>query len=226
MKNSLIVTSDYLLLVDEDAEIKEGYDCILSKDRNTIFQKGAFVSGLSDGGTKLIAYYPLTKEAKELEGLPLLPSPFKTEDNIEELADKRYPLTEAKHLELNIAIRTGFVAGYKAAQADKQFSLEDIRKCFIAGALIELFNTWGIPKEIYAKEKAEQYIQSLSTQQLPKEFISEDKSIEDIERELGIYGHDEGLAKTEYQEYIKKHSLLKTIINSENKIELVGEYKY
>ena len=82
MKTKLIKTKDYLLLVDEEAEIKEGdvavhdfgmgYDLEIPCDKDNLKSNTRF---------KVIAYYPLTKEAKELD-LPLLP-PFE-EESIEQ----------------------------------------------------------------------------------------------------------------------------------------------
>lgn len=74
----LIQTKDYLLLIDEEAEIKEE-DYYYWELTNTVQ-----INRLLEGDRKLgrtgpkgnvyktIAYYPLTKEAKKLD-LPLLP---------------------------------------------------------------------------------------------------------------------------------------------------------
>lgn len=44
-------------------------------------------------------------------------------------------------------------SGANAMQGDGE-----IKKAFVAGALTDLFNTWNIPKEQYAKEKADEYV--------------------------------------------------------------------
>ena len=117
----------------------------------------------------------------------------------------------------------GFTEGYKAAQSDKQFSLEDMKKAFQAGTqsgyefcdLEHYYNEQEsqlpdeeIPDE---DEEFEEFIQSLSTQQLPVSF------------------------EPEYENHIKTNNDIghvfiepkpKTITNSEGKIVLVGTYKY
>lgn len=48
-------------------------------------------------------------------------------EQIEKLAEEKYPLTDAKHLQLNTAIRTGFIEGYKAAlQKREAINNEDL----------------------------------------------------------------------------------------------------
>ena len=168
---------------------------------------------------KIIAYYPLTKEAKELD-LPLLPNPF-----IEEIDENTY-LKNIGHecflqmKKLNPSggirefIRMAVEFGYKAAQS-KQFSLEDMKKAIkMAREQSEPYYGGGglvLPEPIYEdKHTEEEIIQSLFTQQLPKEFIPE--YTEAVSSKWG-YG-----APIDY--------ILKTITNSEGKQELVGIYKY
>lgn len=51
----------------------------------------------------------------------------------------------------------------------------------------------------------------------PSEYVEVDeKTTEDIERDLNIFGHDIGLTENEYKEYIKDNSLIK--ISSNNTI--------
>lgn len=99
--------------------------------------------------------------------------------------------------------REGFRDGYKAAQS-KQFSLEDMKKAiefsYNAGRRLE---RKAVSPDFNFKIYREELIQSLSTQQLPKEFIPEYE------------------AKTEFGPF-----KLKTITNSQGKEELVGTYKY
>lgn len=199
--NNLIQVKDYLLLIDEEAEINGKETLyIFESDTglvNTIdkeYKKNEFDS-------KIIAYYPLNSEAKEL-GLPVLP-PFE-EINIEELSEKirnkKYHNDTLQYPDYNI----GFEDGYKAAQA-KQFSLEDIENAFYMGWIMRgEGNNFPIEKR--------NYIQSLSTQQLPNEFIPE-YDIETVWRGFDTIGWKD----------IKR---FKTITNSEGKEELVGTYKY
>lgn len=205
----LIQTTDYLLLIDEEAEIKSKPHLCYNSIKNTwnddvILYQGSMPEYHYNGFQKIIAYYPLSKEAKELD-LPLLP-PF--EVDIEKLAEDRYGKYEASIDIPNKYLREGFIDGYKAAQSsNKQFSLEDVKKAIRKGE--ELSKYFGNHKA----EERESFIQSLSTQKLPKEFIPEyEKDITNGWSNV-LQGGD-GKPK------------LKTITNSEGKEELVGTYKY
>lgn len=225
----LVKTNSYLLLIDKEAEIKENtwYEnngaLFLSDEKyddgNNPSNSNPIVTNYN---SSVIAYYPLTKEAKELN-LPLLP-PFE-DINYDELEIKYYQELEEKRLaainfkgqvagrhpdnlssrEIHVKV-SGFIEGYKAAQqSDKQFSLEDMETL-----MEEALNWWGggRDKDIRdSKEFFEKYIQSLFTQRMPKEFIPE--------YEIGVYPKTGKQAKR-----------LKTIINSEDKQVLVGNYKY
>lgn len=185
----LIQTKDYLLLIDEEAEIKKG-DYILEKESIiNIFPD--YLTDLNEC-SKIIAYHSLTKEAKELD-LPLLP-PFENEVNINKLAETHaFNWYEKEDREIG---KQSFIEGYKVAQS-KQFSLEDMEKAFEYGKSLEPFDCF------------EDFIQSLSTQQLPSEFIPEIRIINQD------YRFNEG-----------QREELKTITNQENKEVLVGTYKY
>lgn len=216
----LVKNDLYLLLINEETEIdrKETLfifesDTGLVNTINKEYKKNGFDS-------KIIAYYPLTKEAKELD-LPLLPNPFE-ETDVEKLSEKANgyayygkPLGE-KYL--------AFKEGYKAAQS-KQFSLEDMRKAIEMARLMtddgvgDVFDTESISGltelctyGLRDKYSEEEIIQSLSTQQLPKEFIPD--------TEIG-YASQELIDKGFMYEEV-----LKTITNSEGKEVLVGIYKY
>lgn len=223
----LINTKDYLLLIDEEAEIKENTwyenkgelflsDCKYDEGNNPNNSNPR----VTNFNNSVIAYYPLIKEAKELD-LPLLPNPFK-ENNIEELALNKsmfpsdlfekmkkssqndYLLEEEFGLDNLTKYREvlGFIEGYKAAQS-KQFSLEDMKKAFEAGANWQEGGTILYP-DIHG------FTQSLSTPQqtYPKEFIPEIQCILDIDGRTIV------------------EKKLKTITNSEGKEELVGTFKY
>lgn len=197
MKTKLIQTKDYLLLVDKKAKIKEGdialhnfgmgYDLEIPCDKDNLKSNTRF---------KVIAFYPLTKEVKELD-MPCLPNPFK-EIDVEELAFEKYPVSPQK--------RRIFIEGYKAAQS-KQFSLGDIQKAFEAGV------EWKRNPNVSELDAYTNLVQSLSTQQLPKEFIPE-------------YEDYEVVGERDEDGYPLWSKRLKTITNSEGKEELVGTYKY
>ena len=197
-KMKLLQIKDYLLWIDEDAEIKPD-DYIIHDTVDGIVEANDewhYRGEKDDYWDKVIAYYPLKKEAKELD-LPLLP-PFEEVD-IEELAYAKYPVSPQK--------RKVFLEGYKAAQS-KQFSLEDMKDI-----MEEALNWWGGGRDRDISDSEdffERYIKSLSTQQLPKLFIPE------YEKE--IIGQVSGTV------YVNKE--LKTTTNQEGKEVLCGTYKY
>lgn len=209
MQTKLIQTKDYLLLIDEEAEIKIG-DYILEKESIiNIFPD--YLTDL-DECKKIIAYFPLTKEAKELD-LPELP-PFE-EIDIEKLAEENNKLIAmykndtglAKSIYMS-AIKN-FKDGYKAAQS-KQFSLEDMEAAVAFGITLERLK--NDPNKLSDEEEMKGFIQSLSTQQLPKEFIPEYE-----------YIHDETVPFPKTKE---GKATIKIITNSEGKKMLLGTYKY
>ena len=226
MQTRLIQIKDYLLLIDEDAEIQPNdlierdgnvYKCtIANKIEVIVYKKDSYAGSFPPREcSKLIAYYPLTKEAKELD-LPLLPNPF-----IEEIDENTY-LKNIGHecflqmKKLNPSggirefIRMAVEFGYKAAQS-KQFSLDDMKKAFEVGTNYGIYLRGG-SYDHRDNIDWEDYEKSLSTQQLPKEFIPEYEIVYSS-KELA----DKGFI---YEE------VFKTITNSEGKQELVGIYKY
>lgn len=96
-----------------------------------------------------------------------------------------------------------FIEGYKAAQA-KQFTEEDLRKAINMAQIAEYdgIRYMGLmysPKQIIDSLKPKVEI----------EIEMEEKSHEEIQKELGTWGHDEGLTEREYDEYKANHSILK-----------------
>jgi len=164
-------------------------------------------------------YYPLTKEAKELD-LPLLPNPFEEEPLMKQASKLRE--LRGYHKDNHYSFCGGFIEGYKAAQSDKRFSLEDVKKAIqMAKTLVEgkqefeIENILGSSDGTYGiseKYTEEEIIQALSTQQLPKVFIPEYTNTNSYGSETN--GYDSG------------NFILKTITNSEGKEELIGTYKY
>lgn len=241
MKTKLIKTIDYLLLIDEEAEIKENdylYDKLTSHyagihqhsgveyendNATNIIQCKSGTTAPISCSSKMIAYYPLSSEAKELD-LPLLPNPFEGVD-VEKEFNSQYKNFVFDDAWEETLIKSAFREGYKAAQSQsKQFSLEDIKKAFLTGQ--ESCSNSDTPLDV------ERYIQSLSTQQLPKEFIPETEVdptnpknwYED--RPSGKYWEDEPVPPSPNNLYTNGTRRLKTITNSEGKEELVGTYKY
>jgi len=82
----LIQTKDYLLFISNKIELKKFFYCEYSGNINEYsgFEKDECCK-------TILGYYPLTKESKELEGIPLLPNPF--EKDIEKLAKEKISIT-------------------------------------------------------------------------------------------------------------------------------------
>ena len=290
---NLIQTNDYLFLIDEEAKITS--NCLHLYDKNNplcIYSAHQFDESVWYEFKRIISYYSLTKEAKELD-LPLLPNPF--EKNIEDLCQNFWMSKHNPNISRQEQIFNAFKSGYRAAQS-KQFSLEDIKKAIemarrgISSNIgeFDLNALYGIQdlKDVNHKYSDFDIIQSLSTQQLPKEFFPEYRKVEKysfkdnfgvenftfkgvqendvlistqnqpgiggffitypmllIERgkeykikkvsSFGFYtvpwiiDEDGNHAIPDYDLFVlKDEKLLKTITNSEGKLELVGTYKW
>lgn len=189
----LIQTKEYLLLIDEEAEIKPD-DYINHDTVEGVVEANDewdYRGEKDDYWNKIIAYYPLTKEAKKLD-LPLLP-PFEESTSIRELALSLYnePVNKRGEKRTQLVGHGGtpfgfnkwfksFKVVYKAAQS-KQFSLEDLISNF-KPAFDKFINDGGA---IGSSEECIQwqnvvewfpkFLQSLFTQQLPKGFIISDE---------------------------------------------------
>ena len=231
-------TNTYLLLLDEEAEISEkpyfiwkdevhkfhsdsGYGIKTWTDYNEEDGSSLLVNWSNKQKGSIVGYYPRTKEAKELEGVPLLPNPFRKRIDIEKLAEKRFPtrkplrnvntVAHEKYTTDIFNLKSGFITGYKAAQSDKQFSLEDMKEAMLKAVI----NNWQDYSLLKTKAWIREYIQSLSTQQLPVDFIP----FYDLIITDNIDTEFEG-------DLFLNKEVLKTTINVQGKRELVGEYKY
>ncbi len=239
MKTKLTSNGMHLLLIDEEAEIKEKdylFDELTShyagihqhsgveyknKDKPNIIQCISGTTCPINHSSKVIAYYPLTEEAKELD-LPILP-PFEKE--IEEdvnIKAEKYAWRVQNDFSVSIpanelvkSSKRDFIAGYKAAQS-KQFSLDDMKKA------IEMARDtyWDIDNRGFSsntegdwsyKYSEEEIIQSLSTQRLPKEF--EPRMYPKYTQYDGFEEDDEIPVMTPM-----------TFTNSEGKQEIQGKY--
>ena len=221
MQTKLIQIKDYLLLIDEEAEIQKG-DLKICLNDNYISKYLSKQNIESDTKCsdckKIIAYRKLNEKAKELD-LPLLP-PFEEVNSALNNYISSYKSKFDPDRDIYAkGIKTGFIAGYKAAQqSNKQFSLEDMKKAIeMAREQSEPYYGGGglvLSEPIYEdKHTEEEIIQSLSSQQLPKEFIPEYNLM------------NKGYDKPEDFPY-QECKVFKTITNSEGKQELVGTYKY
>lgn len=231
IKTKLIQTKDYLLLIDEEAEIKPD-DYIIHGAVEGVIEANDewhYRGEKDDYWNKVIAYYPLTKEAKELD-LPLLPNPFREVD-VEELSEKAngYAYYGKPLGGKYLAFKEGFIEGYKAAQSKGQYSLEDIISFaeYVGNYYADIHKP-VIPTE----ELLNSFIQSLSTQQLPKEFVPEYEYYYHSSKEFYKDAKFEKCSKEQYESIRKEiptcpvKTELKTMTNSEGREELVGTYKY
>lgn len=237
MQTKLIKTKDYLILIDEEAEIKGTVGLCYNSIKNTwdkdiILYQGTMPDYNYIGFQKIIAYRKLNKEAKELD-LSLLP-PFEGSFNITKWAKEEHKYNHRNIDELSFIL--GCEVGYEKSQS-KQFTLEDMKKAiemareqsepYYGGGGLVLF------EPIYEnKYTEEEIIQSLSTQQLPKEFIPEYEYYYHSSKEFYIDAKFEKCSKEQYESIRKEipkcpiKTELKIITNSEGKEELVGTYKY
>lgn len=73
----------------------------------------------------------------------------------------------------------------------------------------------------------EKYIKSYNKGEVIADVLVEyeEKSNEDIQRELGIFGHDEGLLESEYNEYIKTNSIDKLRVNPKDNTITIKKLK-
>lgn len=219
----LVKTKDYLLLIDEEVEIKTGVYILEKESIINVFPD--YLTDL-DECKKIIAYYPLNSEAKELD-LSLLPNPFK--DFIMRIALEKYPPKIYDEYTLeddNEEYRNIWIAGYKAAQA-KQFTLDDVKKAIEMARM-----TFPTDKLSCDRYSTEHIVQTLSTQQLPKEFVPEYEYYYHSSKEFYKDAKFEKCSKEQYESIRKEiptcpvKTELKTMTNSEGREELVGTYKY
>lgn len=250
MKTKLVNTEDYILLIDEESETAEGYGLNLKSlevDKTRSCYKALYKI---TNTKKVIAYYPLAKEAKELD-LALLPNPFRktikksdrnrmvlenfvldyTHQNIDEA--KGNAKNMYNHIDTYIdEDHVDGVAGDSEITFG-QFSLEDMINAFENGlnSYKDSLNDCHSNSEPRREDLKKQFIESISIQQLPKEFVPDytwewfndinDAGWENISPSDmdAIIAH--GLVPR--PQFRKK---LKTITNSEGKQELAGTYQF
>ena len=216
MKLKFELVNGYGVLVDEESDpfllpvgktvlhVEDGYRGFRKIEKDTIL--GFLLSG------KRI-YWEVIFAEKELnlEGVPV----FEWRDfEVEKLASFHYG-ENRKTVEFEEGFRKGFKICYKSNPA--KYTEEDLRKA-IQLTLIDAEKSvmWS---DIYHHHLSNKIIQSL--QKYPKYVVMEreEKTVEEIQKELGIYGHDEGLSEREFEEYKKSKSIYKykLFTNSEGK---------
>lgn len=173
-------------------------------------KEGEYLMGYNENNVAC-CYYPLTKEAKELD-LSLLPS-FEVTKSIEHLAEEKTDEECQIDSSLDYAgFYKGFISGYKEAQS-KQYSLEDIEQILFDYDNVDWSKREHKKPTIMMKEWLKEKIQSLSTQRLPKEF--EPIMYPKYTQYYGFEEDDEIPVMTPM-----------TSTNSEGKQEIQGRYVY
>ena len=204
MKNEIIYTDDYALIVsDEHIKDVRPHKGKYHLEDGLIINK--FPDYLTDlGACKLIiAHRPLT-DAPILEGVPLLPE-FSQEDDVVELALRTYPFGNSE--------RNALITGYNKAKETYKYTEEDLRKA------IDMATTRR-HEDTVLFFRSDEIIQSLQQPKRPKYFECEmEPKYKHIGAVKGIYGS--GFRKQNLM-----YGLPKTITNPQGQTELVGSYTY
>jgi hypothetical protein len=118
-------------------------------------------------------------------------------------------------VDLNTGLkREGFIRGYTlAAQSKGRYSEADLEAAVAFGITLERFkdDKGRLSNDEEFKGFKESLNQPPQEIEIEIEIEMEEKTHEDIQRELGTYGHDEGLTQFEYDEYVSKNSILKPV---------------
>lgn len=229
MKTKLIQTKDYLLLVDEESiGIDLGEIGVHMKHPELKVETRTMGGYGSDkfywSHKKIVAYYPLTTEAKELD-LPLLPYPFNTSGK--ELAVKYIlhtyyqgkPISNSENREFD-KLKECFLAGYETAKSIYSYAIEDLEDAYYQGRNDSSENVHHF----------NEFIQSLPTH-LPREFVIT-YNYQYLRKDSCIHCDTPTLSDKqnfchncgkEMHEVIGNPTI---ITNSEGKEVLVGMYKY
>jgi hypothetical protein len=204
MKNEIIYTDDYALIVSDEhiKDVRPHKGKYHLEDGLTINKFPDYLTDL--GACKLIiAHRPLT-DAPILEGVPLLPE-FSQEDAVVELALRTYPFGNSE--------RNALITGYNKAKETYKYTEEDLRKA------IDMATTRR-HEDTVLFFRSDEIIQSLQQPKRPKYFECEmEPKYKHIGAVKGIYGS--GFRKQNLM-----YGLPKTITNSQGQKELVGEYIY
>ncbi len=204
MKNEIIYTDDYALIVSDEhiKDVRPHKGKYHLEDGLTINKFPDYLTDL--GACKLIiAHRPLT-DAPILEGVPLLPE-FSQEDDVVELALRTYPFGNSE--------RNALITGYNKAKETYKYTEEDLRKA------IDMATTRR-HEDTVLFFRSDEIIQSLQQPKRPKYFECEmEPKYKHIGAVKGIYGS--GFRKQNLM-----YGLPKTITNPQGQTELVGSYTY
>ena len=204
MKNEIIYTDDYALIVSDEhiKDVRPHKGKYHLEDGLTINKFPDYLTDL--GACKLIiAHRPLT-DAPILEGVPLLPG-FSQEDDVVELALRTYPFGNSE--------RNALITGYNKAKETYKYTEEDLRKA------IDMATTRR-HEDTVLFFRSDEIIQSLQQPKRPKYFECEmEPKYKHIGAVKGIYGS--GFRKQNLM-----YGLPKITTNLQGQTELVGSYTY
>ena len=207
MKNEIIYTDDYALIVSDEhiKDVRPHKGKYHLEDGLTINKFPNYLTDL--GACKLIiAHRPLT-DTPILEGVPLLPE-FSKEDAVVELALRTYPFGNSE--------RNALITGYNKAKETYKYTEDDL----IAVWNVAFEEGVSLDDEINDPVSFKDVIQSLQQPKRPKYFECEmEPKYKHIGAVKGIYGS--GFRKQNLM-----YGLPKTITNSQGQTELVGSYIY
>jgi hypothetical protein len=207
MKNEIIYTDDYALIVSDEhiKDVRPHKGKYHLEDGLTINKFPDYLTDL--GACKLIiAHRPLT-DAPILEGVPLLPE-FSQEDDVVELALKTYPFGNSE--------RNALITGYNKAKETYKYTEDDL----IAVWNVAFEEGVSLDDEINDPVSFKDVIKSLQQSKRPKYFECKmEPKYKHIGAVKGIYGS--GFRKQNLM-----YGLPKTITNSQGQTELVGSYTY
>jgi hypothetical protein len=207
MKNEIIYTDDYALIVSDEhiKDVRPHKGKYHLEDGLTINKFPDYLTDL--GACKLIiAHRPLT-DAPILEGVPLLPE-FSQEDDVVELALRTYPFGNSE--------RNALITGYNKAKETYKYTEDDL----IAVWNIAFEEGVSLDDEINDPVSFKDVIQSLQQPKRPEYFECKmEPKYKHIGAVKGIYGS--GFRKQNLM-----YGLPKTITNPQGQKELVGSYTY
>ena len=208
MKHNLIKTDNYLLMFGKLSEIKEGdwYKTPLD-----IYSQFNGTEKLPVGTKRVVAHLPLNGAPylDDVDSLP--PMGNDEEDDIEVLANKM-----TNHLTFPEERREGIVCGYNKARETYEFTKEDMRKAIIMSSLSTVD---------FIPDRCDVIIQTIQQSKLSVLPVAFEFEVERVCRLMSAdIVEKEGWIKVENTK--STYTRVKTIINSEGRIEWVGKYIY
>ena len=207
MKNEIIYTDDYALIVSDEhiKDVRPHKGKYHLEDGLTINKFPDYLTDL--GACKLIiAHRPLT-DAPILEGVPLLPE-FSQEDDVVELALRTYPFGNSE--------RNALITGYNKAKETYKYTEDDL----IAVWNVAFEEGVSLDDEINDPVSFKDVIQSLQQPKRPEYFECKmEPKYKHIGAVKGIYGS--GFRKQNLM-----YGLPKITTNLQGQTELVGSYTY